>query len=667
MRKSFIIASLLVAGLTLSCGGGGGSSGDADDADDADDNDSGGTSSGVTIENPGDLPSVDLSEYLAVGESASLNQALQGLMAQTTDEDADQFSRPYCEMKQCVLHQLWMGTELQFKQCEMGAHYEIFCTARNASGECTSSNYDFGDGDWNYYRWSSAAGGAVDEYEEAMRLKKDGDTFTIQTCRGGELEMEVIYTTDDSVSPPQITGTITHVFRDYFNPESDSTFSDRFHVEANCEPDSFASNADCTFTVNSDSIFDSAGADFGGSGYGTINFGMQGAGAPLSALKTQSTTSSLPLYDLLANFNSGQIDGGVSIKGRWEAGGAGAAWVVAEGGRYPAIPADELSPWERQSCPASATGYCPMSPEQFDAIDPETEEPCYLIPASADGYCTDSGFNDTACFNVSAGSFSDSTGAELACTDLSVTDIVSYLEGIDYPERDVSITFTEAWDCTAPADNPVVALDELDVDESLFDEDEFSDPFEECFQIFERYYTAEMEDPCAVQDAFKESEFVGGCEAEDSDGDGVNECDDNCPFDENPDQADSDEDFIGDACSGADADWDDDGIPDFDEAGPVDNCPFDPNEDQADEDGDGIGDACTYDYDDGWCAEDEDSDGVGNCEDWCFGADDSVDADDDGVPDGCDCEPDDATIPMEEPCLNFDSLEEPDFFDEEEF
>lgn len=57
----------------------------------------------------------------------------------------------------------------------------------------------------------------------------------------------------------------------------------------------------------------------------------------------------------------------------------------------------------------------------------------------------------------------------------------------------------------------------------------------------------------------------------DSDDDGVNDSEDNCPFDFNPGQADSDGDGVGTAC---------------------DNCPDDPNPDQLDTDEDGVGDAC---------------------------------------------------------------------------
>lgn len=63
----------------------------------------------------------------------------------------------------------------------------------------------------------------------------------------------------------------------------------------------------------------------------------------------------------------------------------------------------------------------------------------------------------------------------------------------------------------------------------------------------------------------------------DSDGDGIPDADDNCPFTPNPDQADTDGDGVGDAC---------------------DNCPLIFNSNQADVDGDGVGDACDNDIDD---------------------------------------------------------------------
>jgi len=90
----------------------------------------------------------------------------------------------------------------------------------------------------------------------------------------------------------------------------------------------------------------------------------------------------------------------------------------------------------------------------------------------------------------------------------------------------------------------------------------------------------------------------------DSDDDGVLDGDDNCPDVPNADQADGDGDGAGDACDGCpddaakldggvcgcgavDDDSDGDGVEDC-----IDNCPDDANPDQADSDDNGIGDAC---------------------------------------------------------------------------
>ncbi|MGC4121052.1 MAG: thrombospondin type 3 repeat-containing protein [Myxococcales bacterium] len=142
--------------------------------------------------------------------------------------------------------------------------------------------------------------------------------------------------------------------------------------------------------------------------------------------------------------------------------------------------------------------------------------------------------------------------------------------------------------------------------------------------------------------------------ADDADGDGKADPQDNCPFVANRDQSDADSDGIGDAC---------------------DNCPSVVNKEQSDIDGDGKGDACEDDTDgdtipDGTdncltvankdqkstggcpgkgdaCCADADGDGIPNAQDNCplvanpsqdivAGATCTTDADKDGVPDTID-------------------------------
>jgi hypothetical protein len=74
----------------------------------------------------------------------------------------------------------------------------------------------------------------------------------------------------------------------------------------------------------------------------------------------------------------------------------------------------------------------------------------------------------------------------------------------------------------------------------------------------------------------------------DSDADGIDDSYDNCPTVANPDQKDTNNNGIGDAC---DPDIDGDGV-----LNKQDNCPTIANRDQHDDDGDGIGDACDSHY-----------------------------------------------------------------------
>lgn len=118
----------------------------------------------------------------------------------------------------------------------------------------------------------------------------------------------------------------------------------------------------------------------------------------------------------------------------------------------------------------------------------------------------------------------------------------------------------------------------------------------------------------------------------DADDDGVDDLVDNCTFEPNPDQADTDGDGIGDACTEEPvpaADEDGDGVPDS-----VDNCTFVANPNQNDSNGNGLGDAC----DSPVPAADADLDGVPDSVDNCTFVPNPGQADTDGdqVGDACD-------------------------------
>ncbi len=137
----------------------------------------------------------------------------------------------------------------------------------------------------------------------------------------------------------------------------------------------------------------------------------------------------------------------------------------------------------------------------------------------------------------------------------------------------------------------------------------------------------EVEDACDLcpytvdTQADSDGDGIGdACDVGDSDGDGIIDLADNCPATANPDQANRNNDAVGDACE----DGDGDGLADAN-----DNCLLVANPAQTDEDGDGVGDACE--------AGDGDNDGVDDGDDNCPTVANPTqgDLDQDGIGDAC--------------------------------
>lgn len=104
------------------------------------------------------------------------------------------------------------------------------------------------------------------------------------------------------------------------------------------------------------------------------------------------------------------------------------------------------------------------------------------------------------------------------------------------------------------------------------------------------------EDGDGISDCEDNCPFIYNVDQEDDDEDGVGDICDNCIFVSNPSQQDSDGDGVGNACDVC-TDTDDDGYGDpgypANEC-PDDNCPYAYNPGQEDADLDGVGDACDY-------------------------------------------------------------------------
>ena len=131
-------------------------------------------------------------------------------------------------------------------------------------------------------------------------------------------------------------------------------------------------------------------------------------------------------------------------------------------------------------------------------------------------------------------------------------------------------------------------------------------------------YLEAWNDMCPNEEAWGWDRDGDGC-VDDTDGDGITDPYDICPFGD--DGIDADSDGVPDACDGF-IDRDQDGVPDDE-----DLC--DGHDDLTDVDNDSVPDGCDE-------MVDSDQDGIDDDDDRCQGHDDALDVDADGVPDGCD-------------------------------
>jgi cysteine-rich repeat protein len=221
---------------------------------------------------------------------------------------------------------------------------------------------------------------------------------------------------------------------------------------------------------------------------------------------------------------------------------------------------------------------------------------------------------DTVSYEGDVPGYTEGTGAT-ADTGLVSQGLSRYVDGQDTNNNSADFilscitpggTNENSTDCGTPSDT---------------DSDGIPDSSDNCLSI------------ANADQADADDDGIGDVCDTDNDNDDVSNTTDNCPEVSNPLQADADGDGIGDECDNApgvsnpdQSDTDNDGVGDV-----ADNCPNVANATQSDPDGDGIGSACDNAPNNANPGqEDNDTDNVGNVADNCSSVANADQADDDG-------------------------------------
>ncbi len=229
--------------------------------------------------------------------------------------------------------------------------------------------------------------------------------------------------------------------------------------------------------------------------------------------------------------------------------------------------------------------------------------------------------------------------------------------GLPDVDSDGDLTYDCHDGCPFNASKANTGVCGCNADDGDGDRDQVLDCFDQCPDDPEKVFPGAC--GCGVPDVDLDRDGIADCtppcpdgSLRDSDGDGYLDCVDECPDDAKKSQpglcgcgeADVDRDLNGKIecereCVTSVGDLDGDGVSNCE-----DDCPEDPGKTdplfcgcgvaEVDSDGDGIPncvDQCAGEAD-----ADADADGIADCLDACPGSEDGIDADQDGVPDGCD-------------------------------